>query len=65
MANALAGRVKKTGVAIATDEISALIKQISENARLARESEKELVLLRKRNERSFAKMKKALDRLAL
>ncbi len=46
-----------------TDEISRLIDKISENARLARESEKQLVKLRKRNDRSFAQMKKALDRL--
>ncbi len=63
MANAVAGRVKRPAVAIATDEISAYIKQISDNARLARESEKELVALRKRNDKSFAQMKRALDRL--
>ena len=63
MANAIAGRVKKPTVAMLTDEISTLIDTINKNARLARESEKELVKLRKRNDKSFAQMKKALDRL--
>jgi hypothetical protein len=63
MANAVAERIKKPTVVTATDEISELLKQISENARLARQSEKELVALRKQNEKSFAEMHKALDRL--
>ena len=63
MANAIARRARKPTVAILTDEISILIDKISENARLARESEKELVALRKRNDKSFAQMKRALDRL--
>ena len=63
MANVIARNAKKPTVGMVTDEISILINEISENARLARESEKELAALRKRNDRSFAQMKKALDRL--
>ncbi len=63
MANALAERIKRPSVAAATDEISALFKQISENARWARQSEKELAALRKQNDKSFAEMKKVLDRV--
>lgn len=63
MANALAERITKPVANDEIDEISKLIKQISENARLARQSEKELVALRKQNEKSFAEMHEALDRL--
>ncbi len=46
MANALAERITKPVATDEIDEISKLIKQISGNARLARQSEKELVALR-------------------
>jgi len=63
MADAVVERGAKPVTASAIDEISVFIKQISENARLARQSEKELANLRKQNEKSFAEMHKALDRL--
>ncbi len=64
MANVITREVRKTTAPAVTDEIAMLIDRIRENAKLARQSEKELVALRKRNDRSFAQMKKALDRLS-
>ena len=63
MANVIARDARKATAPTVTDEISMLIDRISENAKLARQSEKELVALRKRNDKSFAQMRKALDRL--
>jgi hypothetical protein len=64
MANVIARDARKATTPNVTDEIAMLIDRIRENAKLARQSEKELVALRKRNDRSFAQMKKALDRLS-
>ncbi len=63
MADVIARQSAKQKVTRMNDEISTLIDTIRVNAQLARESEKELAALRKRNDRSFAQMKKALDRL--
>lgn len=61
MSEALTRQLGKSSIAAFTKELDGLLDQINENGRLARETDKEIQRLRKLNDKSFEKMKKAVE----
>lgn len=61
MSDVLTRQLGKSSVAAFTKELDGLLDKINENGRLAREAEKETKRLRKLNDKSFAKMKRAVE----
>ncbi|MCC6329399.1 MAG: hypothetical protein IT174_12860 [Acidobacteria bacterium] len=61
MSDILTRQLGKSSVAAFTKELNDLLDKINENGRLTREADKEIKRLRKQNDKSFEKMKKAVE----
>lgn len=62
MSDILTRQLGKSSVAAFTKELDNLLDKINENGRLTREADKEIQRLRKLNDKSFEKMKRAVER---
>lgn len=63
MGDVLTPQLTKSNATAFTKELVGLLDKINENGRIARETDKEIKRLRKLNDKSFAQMKKAVERL--
>ncbi len=61
MSDVLTRQLSKSNITAFTKELDGLLDKINENGRLAREADKDLQRLRKLNDKSFEKMKKAVE----
>ncbi len=61
MNDILTRQLGKSSVAAFTKELNDLLDKINENGRLTREADREIKRLRKQNDRSFEKMKRAVE----
>ena len=61
MSDVLTGQFGKSSVAAFTKELDSLLDTINKNGQLTRKADKEIQRLRKLNDKSFEKMKKAVD----
>lgn len=62
MSDVMTRQLGKSSVAAFTRELNDLLDKINENGRISRETDKEIQRLRKLNDKSFEKMKKAVER---
>ena len=61
MSDILTRQLGRSSVAAFTKELNDLLDKINENGRLTREADREIKRLRKQNDRSFEKMKRAVE----